>query len=33
VLAALLVDEDSGENEFDELKPRMCEVDEEIDRK
>jgi len=33
VFTALQVDEDSGENEIDELKPRMCEVDEELGRK
>ena len=26
-------DKDSCENEFDELNPRMCEVDEELDTK
>ena len=30
---ALQVDKDSRENEFDELKPGMCEVDEELSRK
>ena len=31
--AALQVDKNSSVNEFDELKPSMCEVDEEVDRK
>jgi len=33
VLTTLQVDKDSNENEFDDLKPRICEVDEELDRK
>jgi len=32
VLKALQVDKDYGENEFDELKPSMREVDEELDK-
>jgi len=33
VPTALQVDEDSRENEFDVLKPGICEVDEELSRK
>ena len=31
VLTVLQVDEDFSEKDFDELKPSMCEVDEELD--
>ena len=33
MLAALQVDKNSGESEFDKLKPRMCAVHKELDRK